>query len=221
VFLSSNGAISWQSRKQSLTAMSSLEAKFITCSEASREAKWSLQLQKDIHSSKKDSPLLPINCDNHGALALITTGIINAGTKHIDVCFHNSRDLHRRRIVNYSYLHANENVADILTKALTKDKHENSQRRWGYGNRGRFKVGLKVVSPFFWARGFPCLSMDSHPQAMVVLLPCSLATQGLKEATMGITVCLLLCLFSCSTEHSKRGECCIYGLSPWRMASVV
>jgi len=25
---------------------------------------------------------------------------------------------------------------------------------------------------------------------------------------------LIVCLFSCSTEHSKRGECCIYGLSP-------
>ena len=39
---------------------------------------------------------------------------------------------------------------------------------------------------------------------------------------MGITlfVCFISYLFSCSTERSKRGECCIYGLSPWRMASV-
>jgi len=83
------------------------------------------------------------------------------------------------------------------------------------------KVGFKLVLLFVWARGFPCLSMDGHPQATVVLFPCSLATQGFKEATMGITVCLILCLFSCSTEHSKRGEYGIYGLSPWRMASVV
>jgi len=39
VFLTSNGAISWQSRKQSLIAMSILEAEFIACLEASREAK--------------------------------------------------------------------------------------------------------------------------------------------------------------------------------------
>jgi hypothetical protein len=80
--------------------------------------------------------------------------------------------------------------------------------------------------------------MDGHPQATVVLFPCSLS-QGFKEATMGITiclfvylfvclfVCLFICLFvylfvcfSCSTERSKRGECCIHALSPWRMASV-
>jgi len=94
VFLASNGAISWQSRKQSLIAMSTLEAEFIACLEASREAKWLLQLQKDIHG--KDLPPLPINCKNQGALTLITTGIIKARTEHIDVCYHNSRDLHKR-----------------------------------------------------------------------------------------------------------------------------
>ena len=131
MFLASNGAISWQSQKQSLIAMSTLEVKFIPCSEASREAKWLLQLQKDIHSSKKDSPPLPINRDNQGALTLITTGIIKSRTKHIDVCYHNSRDQHRRQIVNYSYLHRNKNVADILTKALTKDKHKKFTKEMG------------------------------------------------------------------------------------------
>jgi len=99
VFLASNGAVSWQSRKQCLIAMSTFEAEFITCSEASTEAKWLLQLQKAIHGSQKDSPPLPINWDNQDALTLITTGIIEAGTRHIDVCHHNSRDLHKGRIV--------------------------------------------------------------------------------------------------------------------------
>jgi len=76
VFLASNGAISWQSRKHSLIAMSTLEAEFITCSEASREAKSFLQLQNDIHSN--DLPPLPINCDNQGALTIITMAIIKA-----------------------------------------------------------------------------------------------------------------------------------------------
>jgi hypothetical protein len=88
VFLSSNRAISWQPRRQSLIAMSTLEAEFIPCSEASSDAKWFLQLQKDIHG--KGLPPLPINCDNQGALTLITTGIIKARTKHIDICYHNS-----------------------------------------------------------------------------------------------------------------------------------
>jgi len=64
-FLLSNGAVSWQSRKQDLIAMSTLEAKYIACSKGSREAKWLLQLHRDIHG--KDTLLLPINCDNQGA----------------------------------------------------------------------------------------------------------------------------------------------------------
>jgi len=117
------GAISWQSRKQDLIALSTLEAKYIACSEASREARWLLQLQRDIHGSPSDPSPLPIYCDNQGALTHITTGVIKARTKHIDVCYHNSRDLHARKIVDYSYVHTNDNVADILTKPLTKLKH--------------------------------------------------------------------------------------------------
>ena len=48
VFIVSGGAVSWQSRKQDLVAASTLEAEYIACSEASREARWLQQLQRDI-----------------------------------------------------------------------------------------------------------------------------------------------------------------------------
>jgi len=109
--------------------MTTLKAEFIACSEASREGIWSLQLQNDIHG--KDLPQLRINCDNQEAVALITTGIIKAQAKHIDVSYHNSRDRHTRLIVNYSYVHTYENVADIFTKALTKDEHTKFTKAMG------------------------------------------------------------------------------------------
>jgi len=59
------------------------------------------------------------------------------------------------------------------------------------------RLDLRLFHISFWARRFPRLSMDGHPQATVVLFPCSLS-QGFKEATMGITSCascLLVCLF--------------------------
>jgi len=92
-------------------------------SEASREARWLLQLQRDIHGSLSDASPLPIYCDNQGALTHITTGVIKARTKHIDVCYHNSRHLHARKIIDYFYVHTNDIVADILTKPLTKETH--------------------------------------------------------------------------------------------------
>jgi hypothetical protein len=44
VFAMGGAAVSWQSRKQSLIALSTLEAEYIACSDAVRETKWLLQL---------------------------------------------------------------------------------------------------------------------------------------------------------------------------------
>jgi hypothetical protein len=129
VFLLSNGAISWRSRKQDLIAISTLEAEYIARTEGSCEANWLLQLHRDIYG--KDKSPLPINCDNQGILCHITTGIINGRTKHIDVCYHNRQDVHVHKIVDYSYMHTKENVADILMKALMKDKYEKLTQAMG------------------------------------------------------------------------------------------
>jgi len=99
--LASNGAaVLWQSQKQGSIAMSTLKEAFMACSETSREGKWLLQLQKHING--KDLPPLPINCINQGALTVITMGIIKVHTNQIKACYHNSQDLHKCRIVNYS-----------------------------------------------------------------------------------------------------------------------
>ena len=133
VFIVNGGAVSWQSRKQDLVAASTLEAEYLACSEASREARWLQQLQRDIEDQPDghiDEPL-PIYTDSQGALTHITAGITKARTKHIDVCYHNSRDLHARAIVRYDYINTNDNPADILTKALPREKHEKFARAMG------------------------------------------------------------------------------------------
>ena len=109
--------------------MSSLRAEYIACSKGSLEARWQLQLHQDIHG--KDTSPLPINCDTQGSLSHITTGIIKAHTKQINVCYHNSRDCHARKTVDYSYVHTNVTVADILTNALTKHKHKKFPKAMG------------------------------------------------------------------------------------------
>jgi hypothetical protein len=47
-FIMGGAAVSWQSRKQPLIALSTLEAEYIACSDAVRETKWLLQLAKDV-----------------------------------------------------------------------------------------------------------------------------------------------------------------------------
>ena len=83
--------------------------------------------------SNDDAKSMQIFSDSHGALAHITTtsGIMKARTKHIDVCYHNSRDLHVRRIVQYGYVNTDNNPADLLTKGLLRGKHEKFTRTMG------------------------------------------------------------------------------------------
>ena len=70
--------------------------------------------------------------DLRGALAHITTasGIMKARTKHIDICYHNSRNLHERGIGN-TIMQTNDNPAELLTKALAREKHEKFTRAMG------------------------------------------------------------------------------------------
>ena len=125
-------------------ATSTTEAEYIACSEAAREARWLRKLLRDIDGIPAlDAPdgrgveatdQLPSTqnyTDSQGALAHITTSISKARTKHIDVCYHNSRDLHQRKVVKYNYINTNDNPADTLTKALPRENHEKFARAMG------------------------------------------------------------------------------------------
>jgi hypothetical protein len=123
VFAMGGAAISWQSRKQSLIALSTLEAEYVACSDAVREAKWLSQLVADI-ADQPSSSSVTLYCDNQGALKTIVSGVSKASTKHIDVRFHNSRHAHSSGTVDFSYIPSNENTADICTKALPAPRHD-------------------------------------------------------------------------------------------------
>jgi hypothetical protein len=45
-------------------------------------------------------------------------------TKHIEVCYHHMCHCFESGIIVPTYILANDQVADILTKPLPKDKHE-------------------------------------------------------------------------------------------------
>ena len=114
-------------------ALSTTEAEYIACSEASREARWLCQLQRDMTDSNNDAEPMPIFSDSRSALAHImaASGIMKTRTKHIDVCYHNTRGLHARRIAQYGYVNTDDNPADLLTKGLPIGKHERFTRAMG------------------------------------------------------------------------------------------
>lgn len=58
-------------------------------------------------------------------------------SKHIEVRYHNIRDMVEKGVVKLQYLATNEQVADVLTKSLSKVKSEYFREKLGVVPRRR------------------------------------------------------------------------------------
>ena len=81
VFLASNGAITWSSKKQISTTISLTHAEYIALSEAAREACWLRNLYMELGLLKQDAPTL-IRGDNDGSIAMANNPVFHKRTKH-------------------------------------------------------------------------------------------------------------------------------------------
>lgn len=63
-----------------------------------------------------------IYCDNQGAIALAKNPQAHARSKHIDIQWHYQREKMEDRSVELPYIPTNQQIADGLTKPLSKDK---------------------------------------------------------------------------------------------------
>src|SRR5216117_403635 len=82
VFMINNGPVSWTSHKQTSVALSTMEAEYMSLSDASREALTRLQLFKDIRTFTDIPTILS---DNQGALMIATNPTDHQRAKHIDI----------------------------------------------------------------------------------------------------------------------------------------
>ena len=120
VFMLNGGAICWQSKCQPTVAVSTVEAEYMAVASAAREALWLRQLLPEF--GIQCSPIR-ILCDSMGAMASIKNPKITQRTKHIDIAHHFVRERHLRGEIMLQWIPGKENIADILTKPVPKDKH--------------------------------------------------------------------------------------------------
>ena len=120
VFLSSGGAITWGSRKQTTIALSSTEAEYVALSEASREAIWLRHLYGELGFVQKQ-PILLLG-DNDRSVAMAKNPEFHKRTKHVDIRWHWVRDLVSDGLINVASCRDPEQTADILTKQLPRPK---------------------------------------------------------------------------------------------------
>ena len=115
-----SSVICWSSRKQQTVALSSTEAEYMRISSAAQESVYLLSLCKSL-GFDLGGPVL-LHGDNQGAIKLARNPITHSRSKHIDNRHHFVRDLVERKVIQLEYLPTDQNLADILTKALAGPK---------------------------------------------------------------------------------------------------
>ena len=121
--------ISWLSRKQTLVALSTVNAEYIAASVASREAVWLPKLLAKIFDIELDPTL--IHCDNQSCVRLSENPVFHDKSKHIEIKYHYIQDMVQRGAVELWYISTDEQIADILTKPLSRVKYEYFKEKLG------------------------------------------------------------------------------------------
>ena len=115
------GAVAWQSRLQKCVALSTTEVEFSAITEACKELLW---LKKFLQELGLKQERYVLHCDSQSAIHLSKNSSFHSRSKHIDVRYHWIRDVLNDKLLQLEKVHTDENTSDMLTKALTKDKHE-------------------------------------------------------------------------------------------------
>ncbi len=100
-------------------ARSSTEAEFRAVANVCVELHWVCHLLSELGVSLNRSP--SIWCDNSSAVFLAVNPVFHARTRHVEVDFHFVRDHVRRKFVSVNSISAADQLADILTKPLSKE----------------------------------------------------------------------------------------------------
>ncbi|KAL0300303.1 UNVERIFIED_CONTAM: Retrovirus-related Pol polyprotein from transposon RE2 [Sesamum angustifolium] len=124
-----SGIFSWASKKQATVAQSSAEAEYIAAAATSNQAIWLRRILEDI-GEKQEEPTT-IYCDNKSAIAITKNPVQHSRTKHIGIKYHSLREATTRGEIELKYCSTEEQLADIFTKALPRNKFEELRMKIG------------------------------------------------------------------------------------------
>lgn len=124
VFMLAGGAVSWQTKKQPTVALSSVEAEYMAATQATKEAVWFRSFLNELGVANIMSSPTIIFSDSQGSIALSKNPEYHSRTKHIDVRHHFIREHVSFGTVIFKFVGTDRMAADVLTKPLAKNKHQ-------------------------------------------------------------------------------------------------
>jgi hypothetical protein len=114
-----NCLVSWYSKKQSLTAMSTEEAEIFAANEAAKSIAWLLNFMNELNL-KYEMPIMHEDCNN--AILWINEKRSTMRTRHFHLRLHFIREMVEDNMLKVQYINTSENVADMMTKVIGNNK---------------------------------------------------------------------------------------------------
>jgi hypothetical protein len=127
-----SAAITWRSRKQSVPADSTTEAKYVAAAQDTKEIIWLRKILEDLQEKQMTST--PLFVDNTSAIQLAKNPKFHDRTKHINTKYHLIRHHVEAKTIHLSHCSTSEQIADIFTKALGREKFEKFRMMLGMTN---------------------------------------------------------------------------------------
>ncbi|GJV62970.1 retrovirus-related pol polyprotein from transposon TNT 1-94 [Tanacetum coccineum] len=126
--------VSWMSKKQNCTAMSSAEAEYVALSASCAQVMWMrTQLQDYGFNYNK----IPLYCDSQSAIAISCNPVQHSRTKHIHTRYHFIKEQVENGIIELYFVRTEYQLADIFMKALPEDRFKYLVRR----------IGMRCLTP--------------------------------------------------------------------------
>ena len=121
IFLMNGGPISWKSKLQRHTTISTCEAELEALFIATKEALYLRKLLLNFGVNLTNTPTV-LHCDNKSAITVAHNPSNGRRTKHLSVKYHFLKDCIENKHIKLQYISSEENISDLLTKPMTGNR---------------------------------------------------------------------------------------------------
>ncbi|GJV37878.1 retrovirus-related pol polyprotein from transposon TNT 1-94 [Tanacetum coccineum] len=111
--------MSWSSKKQDRTAMSTAEAEYVSLSACCAQVIW---MRTQLLDYGYKYFWIPMYCDSKSAIAISCNPIQHSKTKHIDIRYHFIKEHVEKGTAELYFVGTQYQLADLFTKALPKER---------------------------------------------------------------------------------------------------
>ncbi|GJW73452.1 retrovirus-related pol polyprotein from transposon TNT 1-94 [Tanacetum coccineum] len=126
--------VSWMSKKQDCTAMSSAEAEYVALFASCAQVMWMRTHLKDYDFNYNK---IPLYCYSQLAIVISCNPVQHSRTKNIHTRYHFIKEQVKNGIIKLYFVRTEYQLADMFTKALPEDRFQYLVRR----------IGLRCLTP--------------------------------------------------------------------------